>query len=1101
MAASASSWTGISNTSTTLNVINLQETTSYRAVYQSGLCATANSNVVTINVLELPVGTLSISAGNDTICAGTTTTIDLTVSNIENGQTFTIYYVEGSTSKSMNFTNNASNSHTFTTGTLGTTTDITLSRIETTSRTMCTNSSLNTTVTVTVQENPLATIASYDARLCHGSTVDFTVTVSNVATTDAWTLVYTLDGNTETVTGTGAGTFSFTTSNTVTSTSDVLALVSITNNTSSDNCNSSLTDSETIAVDPTTVAGVIGTYAISRDTVVCYGGNGYVKEFTSGTGSIVKWQRRKNGSSTWVDINSTNGTQFFFNLIDTTEFRAVYQSGVCATDASASVTATPKALPYAEITKLVDDSICAGTTGDFEITVDYVDVGSDFTVYFSEGTVGNSESFTQNASGVHTITSGVLTSKTLIQLTAIVVTNTGSGSIPACSNTLTSNGTITVVDLPFASVTAGSDTICQGDPITFTVTVTNVLATDNWRLIYKLEGDDDTLTGTGAGSVTLTDSDANTATSAKIEILDILNTSNLGICNSTNTDDWGIYIYEPTVPGVIAEATDTICKGGSTTISQTAAGTGVIVAWEYMAASASSWTGITNNNTTLNVINLQETTSYRAIYKSGVCDTAHSNVVTITVLELPVGTLSISAGNDTICEGTTTTIDLTVSNIENGQTFTIYYVEGSTSKSMNFTNNASNSHTFTTGTLATTTDITLSRIETTSRTMCTNSSLNTTVTVTVQENPLATIASYDARLCHGSTVDFTVTVSNVATTDAWTLVYTLDGNTETVTGTGAGTFSFTTSNTVTSTSDVLALVSITNNTSPDNCSSSLTDSETIAVDPTTVAGVITEATDTICKGGSTTISQTTAGTGVIVGWEYMAASASSWTGITNTSTTLNVINLQETTSYRAVYQSGLCATANSNVVTITVLELPVGTLSISAGNDTICEGTTTTIDLTVSNIENGQTFTIYYVEGSTSKSMNFTNNASNSHTFTTGTLATTTDITLSRIETTSRTMCTNSSLNTTVTVTVQENPLATIASYDARLCHGSTVDFTVTVSNVATTDAWTLVYTLDGNTETVTGTGAGTFSFTTSNTVTSTSDVLALVSITNNTSS
>ena len=845
---------------------------------------------------------------------------------------------------------------------------------------------------------------------------------------------------------------------------------------------------------------MIGTYAISRDTVVCYGGNGYVKEFTSGTGSIVKWQRRKNGSSTWVDINSTNGTQFFFNLIDTTEFRAVYQSGVCATDASASVTATPKALPYAEITKLVDDSICAGTTGDFEITVDYVDVGSDFTVYFSEGTVGNSESFTQNASGVHTITSGVLTSKTLIQLTAIVVTNTGSGSIPACSNTLTSNGTITVVDLPFASVTAGSDTICQGDPITFTVTVTNVLATDNWRLIYKLEGDDDTLTGTGAGSVTLTDSDANTATSAKIEILDILNTSNLGICNSTNTDDWGIYIYEPTVPGVIAEATDTICKGGSTTISQTAAGTGVIVAWEYMAASASSWTGITNNNTTLNVINLQETTSYRAIYKSGVCDTAHSNVVTITVLELPVGTLSISAGNDTICEGTTTTIDLTVSNIENGQTFTIYYVEGSTSKSMNFTNNASNSHTFTTGTLATTTDITLSRIETTSRTMCTNSSLNTTVTVTVQENPLATIASYDARLCHGSTVDFTVTVSNVATTDAWTLVYTLDGNTETVTGTGAGTFSFTTSNTVTSTSDVLALVSITNNTSPDNCSSSLTDSETIAVDPTTVAGVITEATDTICKGGSTTISQTTAGTGVIVGWEYMAASASSWTGISNTSTTLNVINLQETTSYRAVYQSGLCATANSNVVTITVLELPVGTLSISAGNDTICEGTTTTIDLTVSNIENGQTFTIYYVEGSTSKSMNFTNNASNSHTFTTGTLATTTDITLSRIETTSRTMCTNSSLNTTVTVTVQENPLATIASYDARLCHGSTVDFTVTVSNVATTDAWTLVYTLDGNTETVTGTGAGTFSFTTSNTVTSTSDVLALVSITNNTS-
>ena len=156
------------------------------------------------------------------------------------------------------------------------------------------------------------------------------------------------------------------------------------------------------------------------------------------------------------------------------------------------------------------------------------------------------------------------------------------------------------------------------------------------------------------------------------------------------------------------------------------------------------------------------------------------------------------------------------------------------------------------------------------------------------------------------TVDFTVTVSSVATTDAWTLVYTLDGTTETTTGTGAGTFSVTTTNTVTSTSDVLALVSITNNTSPDNCNSSLTESVTIAVDPTTIAGVITEATDTICKGGSTTISQTTAGTGVIVGWEYMAASGSNWTGISNTNTTLKCNQLQETTSYRAVYQSGLC---------------------------------------------------------------------------------------------------------------------------------------------------------------------------------------------------
>ena len=1097
MAASGSNWTGISNTNTTLSVINLQETTSYRAIYQSGLCDTAHSNVVTITVLELPIGTLSITAGNDTICAGTTTTIDLTVTNIEDGQTFTIYYLEGTTSKSMSFTNNSTNSHTFTTGTISSTTDITLSRIETTSRTMCTNSNLNSTVTVNVQANPLATIASYDARLCHGETVDFTVTVSSVATTDAWTLVYTLDGTTETTTGTGAGTFSVTTTNTVTSTSDVLALVSITNNTSPDNCNSSLTESVTIAVDPTTVAGVIGTYAISRDTIVCYGDGGYVKEFTTGTGSIVKWQRRKNGTSTWVDINSTNTTQFFFNLLDTTEFRAVYQSGVCPTDASVSVTATPKALPYAEITTIVDDSICSGTTGDFEITVDYVDVGSVFKVTFTEGTVSNSETFTQNSSGVHTITTGALTSTSLIQLVSIEVTSTGSPSIPACSNTLTSNGTITVVDLPFASITAGPDTLCQQDMIVFTVTVTNVLSTDNWQLRYELENNEDTITGTGPGSVTWTDTDSNTAESAKIQLIEILNVSNLGICKSVNTDDWDIYIFKPTEPGTIEASTDTICKGGSTTISEVT-GTpkqGVTVSWEYKPISTSNWTGLTNNNTTLTIINLLETTDYRAIYKSGVCDTAHSNVIRIQVEELPLATIT---GSTSICAGDSVDLTVTVSNVGTGQDWEIDYLTGTLYGKM--TGTGSGTHTLKVGNFTTNSDVILQEIRTVSGTpMCVNDKLtnNAQARVNINPRPYASLNSTVSPVCQNNTSSFSFTVSNVKSGDNWTLTYLVDdAHTSSVTtsGKGPGTFTVATPTLTDDKTYVVRFSNILNTTT--GCDSSLSSTMNIVVDATTTPGSVASDT-TVCYGAHVGTVTHTGGNGSIVRWEKSTDGGTSWSTITNTASTYTYTNLTTTTLFRVVKMNGVCDEASTSPVTVTVNALPVASIS---GSDTVCAGESGNLTVSVSNAQ-GEDWSVSYLVGTVLDTISVSGPLTTG-TINTGSIKTNTDVTLKKVWMTSGTpQCENNNLGTNAkaTVEVDDEPNATLISLTDSVCTGSPANGKVNVSDVRTSESWIVYWSINGGTaDSVTGTGPGSFNFTTANLTVNTSTI-RLIRIVNTT--
>ncbi len=1083
-------WTSTGNTSKTQNYINIQTTTMFRAIYTNSPCDTAASNTVTITVKDLPTASIALSGSNDTICEGSTSTIDLTVGNVDVGQTFTVSYTEGSVTKTTStLTQNASGTHTITTGTITSTTDITLTSISTTSGTTCTNSSLNSTVTVTVQEQPTATIASYDATLCNGEKVDLTITVGNVGSTDKWTINGTLDANAETFSGTGTGTFSFTTSNTVTSNADVLALTNITNNSTQDACSSNPGASVTISVDPVTVAGVIGTAAISADTIVCYGDGGYVKEFTAGTGNITKWQSRRNGTSTWVDINSTNSTQFFFNLTDTTEYRAVYKSGLCAADFSNEVTATPKALPYAEITTILDDSICAGETSDVEFTVDFVDVGSTFIIDYKEGSVSKtSGTYTQNATGVHTLTTSGLTTTTLVQLTNIEVTSTGSASVPACENTLSSNGTVTVLELPFASITAGPDTLCQLDKIVFTVTVTNVAATDNWSLRYELESDEDTITGTGPGSVTWIDTDSNTAESAKIQLIEILNLSNVGTCKSTNTDDWDIYIYKPTEPGAIVASTDTICKGGNTTIGEVT-GTpkqGVTVSWEYKPITASNWTALSNNNAVLSILNLQETTDYRAIYKSGVCDTAHSNVVRIQVEELPLATL---AGSTTICAGDSVNLTVTISNVGTSQDWELDYLTGTLYGQL--TGTGSGTHTLRVGNFNTNSDVVLQELNTVSgNPMCVNDKLtnNAQARVNVNQRPYASLNSVVTPVCQNSTSSFSFTVSNVKSGDNWTLTYLVDdahATTVTTTGKGPGTFTVSTPSLTDDKTYTVELRNILNTTT--GCDSSLSSTMDIVVDATTTPGSVA-SDSTVCYASHIGTINHTGGNGSIVRWETSQDNGTSWATITNTNSSYVYTNLTKSSLFRVVKKNGVCLEANTSPVTITVNELPNATIS---GSDTVCAGTSGTLTVSVTNTQ-GEDWRVSYLVGTVLDTISVSG-PSTTGTINTGSIKTNTDVTLKKVWMTSGTpQCENNNLNNnaTATVEVDDEPNATLISLTDSVCTGSPAYGKVTVSDVRTSENWKLYWSINGGTaDSVTGKGAGSFNFTTANLTVNTSTV------------
>jgi autotransporter-associated beta strand protein len=93
---------------------------------------------------------------------------------------------------------------------------------------------------------------------------------------------------------------------------------------------------------------------------------------------------------------------------------------------------------------------------------------------------------------------------------------------------------------------------------------------------------------------------------------------------------------------------------------------------------------------------------------------------------------------------------------------------------------------------------------------------------------------------------------------------------------------------------------------------------TISVSPTSAGGTVAGSA-TVCSGTNSATLTLSGHTGTITRWESSLDNfATAGTSIANTTNTLTASDLKSTTYYRAVVTSGVCASANSTVVTVTV---------------------------------------------------------------------------------------------------------------------------------------------------------------------------------------
>jgi len=849
----------IPNTTPTQNYTNLLQTTQYRAVVKSGVCATLTSNSIQVTVDPVTVaGTLS---SNATVCAsGNSGTLTLTsfTDNILHWESstdnFTTVTIIPNTTPTQNYTN----------------------LLQTTQYRAVVKSGVCATLTsnaiqITVDSVTVAGTLSSNATVCAAANSGTMILAGSVGSILRWE----------------SSTDNFATVNIIPNTTPTQNYTNLLQTTQyravvkSGVCATLTSNAIQITVDSVTVAGTL-----SSNATVCASGNSGTLTLTGFTGNIIRWESSTDNFTTVTIIPNTTPTQNYTNLLQTTQYRAVVKSGVCATLTSNSIQVT------------VDPATVAGTLSS-NATVCASGNSGTLTLTGFMGNIIRWESSTDSWTTVTTINNLTpsLTYTNLVQTTEYrAVVQSG-----ICNLLATNHVRIQVDPITVAGTLSSDQTVCasgNSGSITLTGQTGSILrwesSTDNWATVS-------TITNTFV-TQTFTNLAQTTTYRAVVQS---------GTCNQTVTNAVTITVDAPTMAGMLTSPVNSVCMPIHSSAIQLNGHQGNILRWE---SSTDNWASVTtiNNNTNLQPFsNLVQTTAYRAVVQSGLCPVLMTAPLTITVYPATIaGTLSSDA---TVCaEGNSGTLTLT------GSVGSILRWESSTDNWATVTTipNFINQYIYNNLTQ-----------NTAYRAVVQSGICNQLVTNTVQ-------ISVDAPTVAGALLNNMTVCGNL---NAGMLV--LNGFSGNILRWESSTDNWATVTTINNTTPNHAFNNLTQTTAyravvqSGVCEAKNSNPVTVQVDAPTIAGTLSSDA-TVCQSGNTGTLTLTGQTGSIVRWESSTDGFTTFSIINHTASTYNFTNLTQTTAFRVVVKSGVCAVIVSNAVRVQV-DLPTIAGALSA-DQTVC---------------------------------------------------------------------------------------------------------------------------------------------------------------------
>lgn len=367
----------------------------------------------------------------------------------------------------------------------------------------------------------------------------------------------------------------------------------------------------TIVNDPTTVGG-----SLPADFAVCELGNSGTLTLTGYTGSVTDWESSTDGGTTWGSLTNTTDTQPYSNLTQTTAYRAIVKSGSCPQD-------------YSTVVNVNVDPAAIGGNVSGPSTVCASPNSASITLSGFQGSITDWESSTDGGVTWTALgdNSNPLSQTNLTQTTsyrAIVA----SGTCPSeYSDTL---------EISVISNVNGGDLSPSLDSVCISGNSGTINLSNQQGIIDHWESSTDLISWNTLANTSTSESYNNLTTTTYYRVI-------ISGCSTDTSTIAQINVNPISDAGSISAVVDA-CQGDDINLSSSSL-TGNIFIWES-SPDGSTWS-TAGTQSTLDLLNIQNSQFVRFIAQSGACLADTTNVLTLNVSSAPSYTSLLTP--DSLC--------------------------------------------------------------------------------------------------------------------------------------------------------------------------------------------------------------------------------------------------------------------------------------------------------------------------------------------------------------------------------------------------------------------------------------------------------------------
>ncbi|MEZ5039133.1 MAG: hypothetical protein R2828_04550 [Saprospiraceae bacterium] len=496
---------------------------------------------------------------------------------------------------------------------------------------------------VTVVPDIVITANPTDDSICEGGTSTMSVAITGGSGTISyqWQSSSSISGPFADISGATNATY---TTDVLTTTTYYQVVVSA----SASGCEAATSGIATITVIPDIVIN-----ADPADDTICEGGTSTLSVgITGGAGTITyQWQSSLSVTGPFADIaGATNVSYTTDPLTVTTYYQVIVSASASGCESATSEIATVTVLDDIAITaQPSDDSVCEGGSSDLSVTVS----GGAGTVSYQWQ---SSSSATGPFADIIGATNANYTTPALTTTTYYQVIITASAS--DCDAVTSAVATVTVVPDIVITANPTDDSICEGGTSTMSVAITGGSGTISyqWQSSSSISGPFADISG--ATNATYTTDVLTTTTYYQV----VVSASASG-CDAATSGIATITVI-PDIDINAEPSDDTICEGGTSTLSVGITGGAGTISYQWQSSSSATGpfadiAGATDATYTTDPLTV--TTYYQVIVSASAsgCESATSEVATVTVLD----DIAITAqpSDDSVCEGGSSDLSVTVS--------------------------------------------------------------------------------------------------------------------------------------------------------------------------------------------------------------------------------------------------------------------------------------------------------------------------------------------------------------------------------------------------------------------------------------------------------